>query len=294
MTDSPAEAAVGREGARPLLLRETKLNVVPVRHWGRGVLAVVSVVILASVVMGLWTNPNIEWPIVWEFVFSPAILKGLWSTLQISAVSMVVALILAVVIAVMRISPSRIVSGFAAAYVFIFRGIPMIVLLIFVGNLGLFFQDFAIGIPFTDITFWSVPVKDVMSPFLASVIGLSLAGSGYMAEIVRGGLLSIGRGQHEAAKALGLNRTRTLRYIVMPQALKVLLPPMGNEFISMLKASAIVSVIAGGDLLTVALGISGVNFRTIELLIVASIWYLLVIAVLTVVQYFVEKRTAER
>jgi polar amino acid transport system permease protein len=277
-----------------LLTRERKLNVVPVRHWGRGVLAVISVLVLISVVLGLWTNPNIQWPIVWEFLFSPAILKGLGTTLAISAVSMVVALVLAVVIAVMRISPSRIVSGFAAGYVFIFRGVPLIVLLIFVGNLGLFFQNFAIGIPFTGITFWSVPVKEVMTPFLASVIGLSLAGSGYMAEIVRGGLLSIGRGQHEAAKALGLNGNRTLRYIVLPQALKVLLPPMGNEFISMLKASAIVSVIAGGDLLTVALGISGANFRTIELLIVATIWYLLVITVLTIAQYFIEKRTAER
>ncbi|SDY56504.1 amino acid ABC transporter permease [Herbiconiux ginsengi] len=279
---------------RSLLTRENKLNVVPVRHWGRGVLAVVSVIVLISVVLGLWTNPNIQWPIVGEFLFSPAILKGLGTTLEITAVSMVFALVLAVVIAVMRISPSRIVSGFAAGYVFIFRGVPLIVLLIFVGNLGLFFQNFAIGIPFTDITFWSVPVKEVMTPFLASVIGLSLAGSGYMAEIVRGGLLSIGRGQHEAAKALGLNGARTLRYVVLPQALRVLLPPMGNEFISMLKASAIVSVIAGGDLLTVALGISGSNFRTIELLIVATIWYLLVITVLTIVQYFIEKRTAER
>ncbi|MGA1837266.1 amino acid ABC transporter permease [Herbiconiux sp. 11R-BC] len=278
----------------PLLMRETKLNVVPVRHWGRGVLAVVVAIILVAVVAGLWTNPNIQWPVVWQFLFSPAILKGLGTTLAISAVAMVIALVLSVIIAVMRISPSRIVSGFAAGYVFLFRGIPMIVLLIFVGNLGLFFKNFALGIPFTDIVFWSVPVKDVMTPFLASVIGLSVAGSGYMAEIVRGGLLSINRGQHEAAKALGLNGTRTLRYIVLPQAMKVLLPPMGNEFISMLKASAIVSVIAGGDLLTVALGISGVNFRTIEMLIVATIWYLLVITVLTIVQHFVEKRVAAR
>ena len=278
----------------PATARQTKLNVVPVRHYGRGILAIVSTLALVSIVAGLWTNPNIRWPIVAEFLFSPAILKGLWSTLQISVVAMVLAVLLAVVIAVMRISPSRIVGGFAAAYVFIFRGVPMIVLLIFVGNLGLFFKDFAIGIPFTDLTLWSVPVKDVMTPFLASVVGLSLAGSGYMAEIVRGGLLSIGRGQHEAAKALGLNGNQALRYIVLPQALRVLLPPMGNELISMLKASAIVSVIAGGDLLTVALGISSVNFRTIEMLIVATIWYLVVITILSIAQYFVEKRTAER
>jgi len=291
MTDTAAPRVNGtpEQATRPI-----KLNVVPVRHYGRAILAIVSAYALFSVVVGLWTNPNIEWPIVGEFLFSPSILTGLGSTLKISAVSMVVALVLAVIIAVMRISPSRIVSGFAAAYVFLFRGVPMIVLLIFVGNLGLFFKEFSLGVPFTDVALWSVPVKDVMTPFLASVIGLSLAGSGYMAEIVRGGLLSIGRGQHEAAKALGLNGNQALRYIVLPQALKVLLPPMGNELISMLKASAVVSVIAGGDLLTVALGISSVNFRTIELLIVATIWYLIVITILTIAQYFVEKRTAER
>jgi polar amino acid transport system permease protein len=283
---APVASAAGGAGR--------KLNVVPVRHYGRGVLVVVVAFVLFAAGWGFATNPNIEWEIVGKYLFSPAILSGLLSTLQLTVVSMVFALVLAVVIAVMRISPSRIVSGFAAGYVFIFRGVPMIVLLIFVGNLGLFFSDFALGIPFTDIVFWSIPVKEVMTPFLASVIGLSLAGSGYMAEIVRSGLLAIGRGQHEAAKALGLNSARTLRYIVLPQALRVLLPPLGNELVGMLKATAIVSVIAGGDLLTIAQGISGVNFRTIELLIVATIWYLLVIIVLSIGQHFVEKRTAER
>jgi polar amino acid transport system permease protein len=271
-----------------------KLNVVPVRHWGRGVFAVVVAFVLVSMIAGLATNPNIVWPVVWEFLFSPGILQGLASTLWITVLSMIFAVILAVIIAVMRISDSKILSGVAAGYVFIFRGVPLIVILIFVGNLGLFFTEFALGIPFTEVQFASVPVRDVMTPFLASVIGLSLAGSGYMAEIVRAGLLSIGTGQHEAAKALGLDGTRTLRYIVLPQAAKVLLPPMGNELISMLKASAIVTVIGGGDLLTVALGISGVNFRTIELLIVATIWYLLVISVLSVGQYFLEKRMAAK
>lgn len=284
MTSTPTAAPV----APP------KRNVVPVRHWGRWTLAVVVGLLLVSTGWSFATNPNIQWPVVGQFLFGPAILQGLLSTLQITAVSMVIAVVLAIVIAVMYLSPSWIVSGFARAWVFLFRGVPLIVLLIFVGNLGLFFSDFSLGIPFTDIVFVSVPVRDVMTPFIASVIGLSLAGSGYMAEIVRAGLLSIGRGQHEAAKALGLDSSRTLRYIVLPQAARVLLPPMGNELIGMLKASAIVSVIAGGDLLTVALGISGANFRTIELLIVATIWYLLVISVLSIGQYFLEKRMAER
>jgi len=270
------------------------VEIVPVRHWGRLILAALVGLLLVVVVYSFATNPNIDWSIVGRFLVSPAILKGLWGTVQLTFFSMIFAVALAVVIAVMRTSSSAILRGFAAGYVYIFRGIPLIVLLIFVGNLGLFFKDFALGVPFTDIVFFSIPTKDVMTPFVAAVVGLSLAGSGYMAEIVRAGLLSVGRGQHEAAKALGTTPAMTLRYIVLPQALRVLIPPMGNELIGMLKATAIVSVIAGGDLLTIALGISGTNYRTIELLIVATVWYLLVISVLSIVQFFVEKRSAER
>lgn len=280
-------------GMRPAALHEG-MEVVPVRTWGRQFLAVAVAVVLATVVYGFAANPNIKWEVVGQFLLDAAILEGLLGSLELTAWSMVFATAIAVVIAVMRLSESRIVSGFAAGYVFVFRGIPLIVLLILIGNLGLFFKSFTLGIPFTDIVLFSVRTRDVMTPFIASIIGLSLAGSGYMAEIVRGGLLSVSRGQREAATALGCTPMMTLRWIVLPQALKVLIPPMGNELVSMLKATAIVSVIAGGDLLTAAVGISGVNYRTIELLLVATIWYLLVITVLSVGQVFVERRSAER
>lgn len=279
--------------AHPVALHEG-MEVVPVRYWGRQLLAVGVAVVLATVVYGFAVNPNIKWPVVGLFLLDAAILEGLLGSLELTAWSMVFATSIAVVIAVMRLSESRIISGFAAGYVFIFRGIPLIVLLILVGNLGLFFKSFTLAVPFTDIVLVSVRTKDVMTPFLASVIGLSLAGSGYMAEIVRGGLLSVSRGQREAATALGCTPMMTLRWIVLPQALKVLIPPMGNELVSMLKATAIVSVIAGGDLLTAAVGISGVNYRTIELLIVATIWYLLVITALSIGQVFIERRSAEK
>ncbi|NHI15989.1 amino acid ABC transporter permease [Microbacterium excoecariae] len=274
--------------------RPKKLNVVPVRHYGRGVFVALVVVALVTMLWGLATNPNIQWDIVWEFLWSPAIFQGLGATLLMTVFGMFFGVILAIVVGVMAISEARVLNAVAAVYIFIFRGVPMIVLLIFVGNLGLFFSDFTLAIPFTNIEFFSVPVNEVMTPFVSSVVGLAVAGSGYMAEVVRAGILSIGVGQHEAAKALGVTYLGTLRYIVLPQAAKVLLPPMGNELIGMLKASAIVSVIGGGDLLTIALGISGANFRTIELLIVATIWYLAVIAVLTVGQHFLEKRTAAK
>jgi len=274
--------------------RAPRRDVVPVRHWGRAVGATVVALLIVWMIYGMATNPNFEWSVVGQFLFSTSVLKGLLLTLEMTAIGMVVALALAVVIGVMRLSPSRLIAGTAAVWVFFFRGIPVIVLLIFVGNLGLFFKQFTLGIPFTGVVFWSAPVGDVVTPFVASVIGLSLAGSGYMAEVVRSGLLAVGVGQHEAAKAFGLTHTQTLRYIILPQALRVIIPPLGNEFIGMLKASAIVSVIAGGDLLTVVQGISGINFRTIEMLIVATIWYLVVIVVYSAAQYFLERRAAER
>lgn len=272
----------------------TRRDVVPVRHYGRGVFAALVVFVIATGIQGLVTNPNIEWSVVGDYIFDANVLRGLQKTLFMTLLGTVFSIVFAVVIAVMRLSKSWIISGVAAGYVFIFRGVPLIVLLIFVGNLGLFFKVFTVGIPFTDIVFWSRPARDVMTPFIASVAGLTLAGSGYMSEIVRGGLLAVGRGQHEAAKSVGLGSLRTIWHIILPQAMRVIVPPLGNEIIGMLKASAIVSVIAGGDLLTVVTGISGVNFRTIEMLMVATIWYLLVISVLSLVQFFLERRVAER
>lgn len=269
-------------------------RVVRVRHYGRALLAVVVVAVVAMALYGLATNENIEWAVVGDYLFNPDILNGLLKTLAMTAIGMAFSLVGAVIIALMRMSPSRVISGTAAGYIFIFRGIPLILLLIFVGNLGLFIKTITVGIPFTGIELFSRPSSEVLTPFVASVIGLSLAGSGYMAEIVRAGLLAIGRGQHDAAKALGLSSLQTTRHIILPQALRVIVPPMGNELISMLKATAIVSVIGGGDLLTVAQSISGANYRTIEMLLVAAAWYFAVIAVLTAVQYALERRIAER
>lgn len=269
-------------------------RVVRVRHYGRGALAVVVAAIVVLVAYGFASNPNIQWSVVGDFLFNRDILGGLEKTLEMTAIGMAISVVGAVAIALMRMSRSRIISWTAAGYIFVFRGIPLILLLIFVGNLGLFIKRIAIGIPFTGIELLDRPSSQVLTPFVASVIGLSLAGSGYMAEIVRGGLLAVGRGQHDAAKALGLNSLQTTRHIILPQALRVIVPPMGNELISMLKATAIVSVIAGGDLLTVAQAISGANYRTIEMLIVAAVWYFAVIAALSVGQHFLERRIAER
>ncbi len=274
--------------------RAPRLNVVPVRHYGRGLGAAVVVLVLIGLAYSFATNPNFDWSVVAQYLFNANVLRGLGVTLGMSVLAMAIALVLAVVIGVMYLAESRILRWFAAGWVFVFRGIPLIVLLILLGNLGLFVRTIVIVNPVNGATVFSMETGDLVTPFVASVIGLALAGSGYMAEIVRGGLLAIGRGQREASKALGMGSGMTLRFIVLPQALRIILPPLGNEFIGMLKASAIVSVIAGGDLLTVVLGLSGLNFRTIEMLMVATIWYLLVIAVFSVGQFFLERKVAER
>lgn len=274
--------------------RQDRHSVVPIRHYGRGIGAVLVLALVALFLYSMATNPNISWKIVGDFLFNGQILDGLLATAEMTALALIISLIGAVIVAVMRMSKSRIISGVAACYVFVFRSIPPMLLLIFLGNLGLFVKHITIGIPFTDVVFYTGPTSRLITPFIASVIGLSLAGIGYMGEIVRGGLLAIGRGQHEAAKALGLRSRQTMRHIILPQGLRVILPPLGNELIGMLKATAMVAVIGGGDLLTVAQGISGQNYRTIELLIVATIWYFIVIALISVGQHFIEKRFAEK
>lgn len=288
---SPASAEVSRT-RRDLPPPDTA--VIPLRHYGRTTFAVIAVLAVVAIGANFATNPHISWPVVGEYFANGAVLKGLLVTLEMALLSMVLGLILATVLAVMRLSDSKVLHGIAGAYVFFFRGIPMIVLLIFMGNLGLFLNIITIGIPFTDIVFFSTPTQKLVTPFVASVLSLVLVAAAYLSEIVRGGLLAVNKGQRQAAQALGLNGGQALRHIVLPQALRVIIPPLGNEFVNTLKATALVSVIAGGDLLTMTQSISGVNYKVIEMLLVASIWYMLVIGLWSIVQLIIERKTAEK
>ena len=268
--------------------------VIPLRHYGRTTFAVIVTLAVVAIGANFATNPHISWPVVGEYFTNGAVLKGLLVTMEMALLSMVLGLILATALAVMRLSDSKILHGIAGAYVFFFRGSPMIVLLIFMGNLGLFLNMITIGIPFTDIVFFSTPTQKLVTPFVASVLSLVLVAAAYLSEIVRGGLLAVNRGQRQAAQALGLNGGQALRHIVLPQALRVIIPPLGNEFVNTLKATALVSVIAGGDLLTMTQSISGVNYKVIEMLLVATIWYMLVIGLWSIVQLIIERKTAEK
>jgi polar amino acid transport system permease protein len=177
----------------------------------------------------------------------------------------------------------------SGAYIWFFRGTPVLVQLIFWFNLGIIFPRIRLGIPFTDITLWSEPTNNAIRPLTAAILGLGLNEGAYVAEIVRAGIISVGKGQIDAASALGMRRSAVMRRVVLPQAVPVVIPPMGNEFIGMLKYSALASVIAVEELLGSVERIYSTNLRTLELLVVASIWYLACTTALTIGQHHLER-----
>jgi polar amino acid transport system permease protein len=243
---------------------------------------------LGLLVKSFATSQNLEWGTVWSFLFSSALLHGMLVTIELSVISQVLAIVAGFVLAALHQSANPFYSRFAAGYVFVFRGVPLLVQILFWYNLALVFPKLSFGVPFTS---WHVDgtTNSIITPFLASVLALALAEAGYMAEIVRAGIVSVPRGQVEAALSIGLTPQAALRKIVLPQTLRVVVPPTGNQFIGMLKASSLVSVIGGMELLTRAEQIYSVNFRIAALLIDVSIWYLVLVSVASVGQHYLER-----
>jgi polar amino acid transport system permease protein len=268
-----------------------QLTVVPVRHPGRWVAIAVIALLVAMGVHSLVVNPRWEWDYVQGYLHFPAILKGIVVTIELTVLAMIIGVALGIVLAVMRLSPNPILSGAAWVYTWFFRGTPVIVQLIFWGFIAQIYPRLSIGIPFGP-EFASASSNKVVSLFTAAVLGLGLNEAAYMSEIVRAGLLSVDHGQTEAAQALGMRRIQTMRRIILPQAMRVIIPPTGNETISMLKTTSLVVVLGLGDLLGAASLIYGSNFKQIPLLAVASLWYLLMTSVLSVVQYYIERHYA--
>ena len=262
----------------------------PLRHPGRWIAAVIIGVVALGWVTSLWGNSNIDHPTVAHFLFSDSILQGVLLTVILTVCSMILATVLAVVLAVMRLSHNPVLRFVASIYVWFFRGTPLLVQIVFWGYLGLLYQNLAIGVPYTSITFLSAPTSSIVTPFVAGVLALGLNEAAYASEIVRSGLLSVDPGHVEAAYSLGMTPGYSLRRIVLPQAMRVIIPPMGNETISMLKNSALLELIAVQELYTRASEISAQNLRQVELLIVVSAWYLFLTTVLSVPQYYLERR----
>jgi polar amino acid transport system permease protein len=265
------------------------IKAVPVRHPGRWVAIAVIAVLVAMLVHSFLTNPNFGWDVVGQYLFSAPVLRGLRNTLILTVLSMAIGVAGGVLLAVMRLSPNPVLAGAAAVYIWLFRGTPLITQLIFWNFLASLYPRLGLGIPFGP-TFVSVDTNAVISVFAASLLGLGLNEAAYMAEIVRGGIQSVDPGQSEAAGALGLSRTQTLRRIVLPQAMRVIVPPTGNETISMLKTTSLVVVIAYFELTVAVQTIYSRTFQTIPLLIVAALWYLALTSVLSVGQMFIERR----
>jgi polar amino acid transport system permease protein len=268
--------------------RPEPIKAVPVRHPGRWLAIVVLAVLAAMFVHTVFVNPGFGWKTVGQYLFSAPILNGLANTLILTVVSMVIGVVGGIALAIMRLSPNPVLSRVAWVYIWLFRGTPLIAQLLFWNYLAALYPKLGIGIPFGP-TFVAADVNTLITPFLACLLGLGLNEAAYMAEIVRGGLQSVDEGQSEAAGALGLSRAQTLRRIVLPQAMRVIVPPTGNETIAMLKNTSLVVVIGYFELLTSAQRIYANNFQTIPLLIVVAIWYLALTSIMSVGQFYIER-----
>ncbi|WEV30027.1 amino acid ABC transporter permease [Streptomyces sp. 71268] len=267
------------------------LRVVPTRHYGRWAAAVAVLVLTAQFAHGLITNPVWEWEVFRAYVLSETIVSAVGLTLQLTAYATVLGFALGTVLAFMRLSRNPVLQTVAWAYIWIFRSIPMIVQLVFWFNLSALYERLGLGIPFGPV-FWSVDSNDLIGTIGAALIGLSLHQAAYAAEIVRGGVISVDHGQLEAAAALGIPRLRQIRRIVLPQAMRAILPTAGNEIIGLLKGTSVVYVMAIGELFYQVQVIYGRNGHVIPLLMVATAWYVFLTSVLSLAQYYVERHFA--
>lgn len=275
------------EGARPLVIDGPPLAR---RRYGQWVFGLVVLVVLGLVARSLFTNSNINHQVIGHYLFNSLILSGLWVTIQLSLLAEAVGIVGGLILALARQSHNVVLAWISWAYTWLFRGTPLLVQVIFWGNIALFMRTFQIGIPFTGVVWFQTSTNRLVTPFVAATLALGLNEAAYQSEVFRSGIMSVPGGQRDAGRALGMTRGRVNRHIVLPQALRVVIPPTGNQFISLLKASALVSVIAGGDLLTRAEEIYATNYRTLELLIVAAIWYIVLTSVTYVGQYLLERR----
>ncbi|WP_030757018.1 amino acid ABC transporter permease [Streptomyces griseus] len=286
MTDKISkDPAAAPAGPGPSGTPYEAIKAIPVRHYGRWVSGVLVVALLGWLVYA-FSQGNIMWETVWDKLFDPSILSGLWKTVLISVSAMALGLVLGIVFAVMRLSKNPVTGAVSWLYIWFFRGTPVYVQLLVWFNLALIFEYINLGPIYKDET------SQVLTPFMVALLGLGLNEGAYMAEIVRAGIQSVDEGQTEAAHALGMSQTKTMRRIVLPQAMRVIVPPTGNEFINMLKTSSLVSAVQYTELLRASSNIGSTAGAVMEMLFVASIWYLALTSVFSVGQYYLERRFA--
>ncbi len=264
------------------------MRIVPRRRPGRWVGIVAVVVFVAWVIFQVLTNPGFQWHVVGRYLFNHEILIGLLMTIELTVLVMLAGIVIGLVLAVMKLSRTPIMSMAAGAYIWFFRGTPVLVQLVFWYNLAALFPVLSLGVPFGGPKFFSIQSTVAISSFTAALLGLGLNEGAYMAEIVRAGIVSVDHGQIEAATALGYRPLQRLWVVILPQAMKSIVPPTGNQVIGMLKYSSLASVVALQELMESAEDIYSRTFETIPLLIVASLWYLALTSLLSVAQHFIE------
>lgn len=262
------------------------LKIVPRRHVARWISAGLVVVFLIWLGVS-FSRAQLDWPTVSEYLTVPVLIQGIGVAIVLTVVAMVIGLVLGVVTAVMRLSKNPVTSGVAWLYIWVFRGTPVYLQLLMWFNLALIFP--IVGIPGV----FQGRMIDILSPFVAASIGLGLNQGAYTSEVVRGGILSVDEGQTEAAQAVGMTRLQAMRRIVLPQAMRVIIPPVGNEVIGMLKTTSLASAIGVSEILSEAQHIYYVNNRIMELLIVCAIWYLGAVSILSIGQYYLERSFAK-
>jgi len=264
------------------------LRIVPARHPGRWFATAGVAVLLAMVVSSLVTNDRWQWDVVATYLTWPSVVEGAWATVRLTAVASVVGFALGTVLALMRLSRSPLLQSVSWAYTWVFRSVPLLLQLLLWYNLAYLYPYLGLGIPFGP-QFLYLDTLSVIDKFWAAILGLGLSQAAYSAEIVRAGILSVDQGQHEAAASLGIPRRRQATRIILPQAMRSIVPTAVNEVIGLLKGTSIVYVLAYGELFYIVSVIYGRNGRVVPLLIVAAIWYLALTTLITVVQYYVER-----
>jgi polar amino acid transport system permease protein len=264
-------------------------KIVPVRHPWNWVATAATLVLVAMLAHALVTNDAFQWDVVGHYLFSHNILVGLGRTAELTVIAMAIGLVLGTALALMRLSGNPLLSIVSWVYIWFFRSVPVLVQLIFWYNFGALYSSISLGVPFGPELLQGNS-NHLITPLSAAIAGLGLSQAAYTAEVIRAGILAVPTGQTRAALALGMSRSLTFRRILFPQAMKLIIPPVGNEVISMIKNTSLVSVIALAELLYSAQLIYSRTYQTIPLLVVASLWYLFVVSVLSTGQYFLERR----
>ncbi|WP_312223775.1 amino acid ABC transporter permease [Rhizobium rhizoryzae] len=271
---------------QPISMTIAPPNGKPIRS-GQVATGTIALLVLALMVLAVGRNQSVQWSEIPRYMIDPVILGGVALTLELTAGAMVAGIVIGCLVAIMATSQNIVLKAIAVAFVWWFRGVPLIVQIFFWFNIALFVPEIGFGS-------WSVSVNDIVTPALAGFLALGLHEAANMSEIIRSGLNAVDRGQREAASSLGLRPLQTLRTVVLPQAIRLIIPPTGNQAIGMLKASAIVSVIGMQDLLTQAQAIYARNFLVIELLCVASLWYLGITTIASIGQHYLERKLAPK